>query len=55
MNAISNGRYMPVPGGVLIKNKTGQIIGAIGVSGATSDDDEQCAIWAIHHCGFNVE
>ena len=55
MNAITNGRYMPVPGGVIIKNKAGQVIGAIGVSGATSDDDEQCAVWAINHCGFHVE
>ncbi len=55
MNAISNGCYMPVPGGVIIKNKAGQVIGAIGVSGARSDDDEQCAVWAITHCGFSAE
>ncbi len=52
LNAISGGRYMPVAGGVIIKNKAGQIIGAIGVSGAHSDSDEQCAMWAIEHCGF---
>ncbi len=52
MNTISNGRYMPVAGGVIIKNKAGQIVGAVGVSGAHCDDDEKCAIWAIEHCGF---
>jgi len=52
LNAISDGRYMPVPGGVIIKNKAGQIVGALGVSGANSDRDEQCAMWAIEHCGF---
>jgi len=54
MNVISNGRYMPVSGGVIIKNKAGQVVGAIGVSGAQSDSDEKCAIWAIEHCGFLI-
>lgn len=52
MSAIAEGNYMPVPGGILISNKTGQIIGAVGVSGALSDSDEKCAVWAIEHCGF---
>ena len=55
LNAISDGRYMPVAGGVIIKNKAGQVIGAVGVSGAQSDSDEQCALWAIEHCGFVAE
>lgn len=54
MAAITDGNYMPVAGGVVIENKAGQIMGAVGVSGATSDDDENCAIWAIEHCGFTV-
>jgi uncharacterized protein GlcG (DUF336 family) len=54
MNTISNGHYMPVAGGVIIRNKTGQVVGAIGVSGAHCDDDEKCAVWAIKHCGFTT-
>ena len=54
-NAISGGRYMPVPGGVIIKNRAGQVVGAVGVSGAHSKSDEQCALWAIEHCGFVAE
>jgi len=54
MIGISNGHYMPAAGGLIIKNKTGQIVGAIGVSGAHCDDDEKCAIWAIEHCGFTA-
>lgn len=52
--AITAGSYMPVGGGVIIKNKNGQTIGAVGVSGATSEQDEQCAIWAIEQSGLNI-
>lgn len=55
MNAISDGNYLPVAGGVIIKNGSGLIVGALGVSGAHSSSDEQCAIWAIKHCGFSAE
>lgn len=44
--ATSNGRVIPNPGGVLIRDATG-IIGAVGVSGDTSDADEACAIAAV--------
>ena len=45
--AVSGGRLVPVPGGVLIHDKEGEVIGAVGVSGDTSDKDEYCAIEAI--------
>lgn len=45
---ISGGKYAPVPGGVLIKNEEGQVMGAVGVTGDTSDNDELCAILGIH-------
>ncbi|HEY4163451.1 MAG TPA: heme-binding protein [Dongiaceae bacterium] len=38
--AVSGGRMIPVPGGVLIKSSEGRLLGAIGVSGDTSDRDE---------------
>ena len=46
------GGIVPVPGGVLIKTNEGQIIGAVGVSGDTSDNDEAAAIAGIQAAGF---
>lgn len=44
--SISEGKYAPVPGGVLIKLNN-LIIGAVGVTGDSSDNDELCAILGI--------
>lgn len=51
MNALSEGSLVPVAGGVLIKHD-GTIIGAVGVTGDNSDNDEACAIAAIEKAGF---
>jgi uncharacterized protein GlcG (DUF336 family) len=48
----SEGRLIPVPGGVLIDDENGETIGAVGVSGDTSDKDEYCAIRAIAKTGL---
>jgi dihydrofolate reductase len=45
--AASGGRMMPVPGGVLIRDGSGEIIGAVGISGDTSDNDETCCVAGI--------
>jgi len=37
---------------VLVKNKDGDLIGAVGVTGDTSDNDETCAIAGIEAAGF---
>jgi len=47
VNAIAGGLLVPVPGGVLIKDDGGEILGAVGISGDTSDNDETCAVVAI--------
>jgi uncharacterized protein GlcG (DUF336 family) len=47
LNAMSGGGLIPLPGGVLIYDESGQITGAVGVSGAASDDDEACAVAGI--------
>lgn len=47
LQSLSSGRVVPAPGGVLIRDDEGQLLGAIGVSGASSDDDEHCAVSAI--------
>lgn len=54
-NAISDlagGRMVPVPGGVLLRKAEGAIVGAVGVSGDTSDNDEICAVAAIEAAGL---
>jgi uncharacterized protein GlcG (DUF336 family) len=51
----SDGRLIPVPGGVLVENGEGVTLGAVGISGDTSDKDEYCAIEAIKSAGFAPE
>ncbi len=43
---------IPVPGGVLIKSADGKILGAVGVSGDTSDNDEAAALAGIQVAGL---
>jgi len=51
----SEGRLIPVPGGVLIEDAHGVTLGAVGISGDTSDKDEYCAIEAIRSAGYAPE
>ena len=53
--AASDGRFIPVPGGVLIRDAGGQVIGAVGISGDTSDRDEYCAIVGIRAAGLSPD
>lgn len=52
LSGVSGGRIVPVPGGVLIRTKKGETVGAVGISGDTSDNDETCAIAAIEAAGY---
>ena len=52
--AAADGRFIAVPGGVLVRQDN-RIIGAIGVSGDTSDRDEFCAINAIQAVGLTSD
>jgi uncharacterized protein GlcG (DUF336 family) len=54
LNSISGGRIAPVPGGVLVLHE-GQVIGAVGMSGDVSDNDEACAIAGVQKAGFEAE
>lgn len=47
LNAMSGGRMVPLAGGALIRDSKGAIIGAIGMSGDTSDNDEKCVIEGV--------
>jgi uncharacterized protein GlcG (DUF336 family) len=50
--AASDGRFIPVPGGVLALNADGMVIGAVGISGDASDKDEYAAIMGVHAAGL---
>lgn len=45
--SVIEGGIIPVPGGVIARDKNGNIVAAVGVSGDTSDMDEACAVAGI--------
>lgn len=51
-SAALGGRLIPVPGGVLIRDQVGNIQGAVGISGESSDNDEIAASKAIKTAGL---
>jgi uncharacterized protein GlcG (DUF336 family) len=53
VNTLAQGRLVPVPGGVLIQSG-GALLGAVGISGDTSDNDEACAIAGIEAAGLKA-
>ena len=53
-NAVAGGALVPVPGGVLIRAEGG-LIGAVGISGDTSDNDEAAAVAGIAAAGLSAE
>jgi uncharacterized protein GlcG (DUF336 family) len=55
VNSLAQGKIIPVPGGVLMRDKSGVLIGAVGVSGDTSDNDETCAIAGVAAAGLIPE
>ena len=52
MNELAGGSLVPVPGGVLIKNESGNLIGATGITGDNSNNDEAAAKAGIEAAGF---
>ena len=51
---MSGGKVVPVAGGVIIRSE-GAIVGALGVSGDTSQVDEDAAVAAIEGAGFQAD
>ena len=54
VNGVAGGDMVPVPGGVLIQDQEGTLLGAVGISGDTSDNDEAAAIAGIEAAGLNA-
>jgi len=55
VNGAFGGQVVPVPGGVLLRDKKGAVIGAVGVTGDTSDNDESAALAGIEAAGLVAE
>ena len=53
LGQMADGRVVPVAGGVLIR-RDGEIVGGVGISGASSDEDEACAIAGIAAAGLTA-
>jgi uncharacterized protein GlcG (DUF336 family) len=49
------GLLIPVPGGVLVNDNSGTLLGAVGISGDTSDNDETAAIAGIEAAGCKAD
>lgn len=52
-NGAFGGAMIPVPGGILIKDKRGAVIGAVGVTGDTSDNDAEAGMAGIEASGLS--
>ncbi len=52
VNGVFGGAVVPVPGGVLLRDKKGAVIGAVGVTGDTSDNDAAAALVGIEAAGL---
>ncbi|WP_037307953.1 GlcG/HbpS family heme-binding protein [Ruegeria halocynthiae] len=55
VNGVYGGQVVPVPGGVLLRDRKGEIVGAVGVTGDTSDNDAAAALAGIEAAGLTGE
>ncbi len=55
INGVFGGQVVPVPGGVLVRDKRGDVIGAVGITGDSSDNDAAAALAGIDAAGLTGE
>ena len=55
VNGAFGGQVVPVPGGLLVRDKKGEVIGAVGVTGDTSDNDAEAGMAGIEATGLSGE
>jgi uncharacterized protein GlcG (DUF336 family) len=53
--ATAKGRFLPQTGAVLIKAEDGTILGSVGASGGTGDEDEACCLKGIEAAGLRTD
>ena len=54
LNGAFDGKVLPVPGGVIVKDGRGRTVGAVGVTGDTSDNDAAAAVAGIEASGLTA-
>lgn len=52
LSGVYDGQIVPVAGGVLVRDKKGVLVGAVGVTGDTSDNDAAVALAGIEAAGL---
>src|SRR3954469_8359939 len=50
--ATAEGKFLPQTGAVVIKDAAGKVIGAVGASGGTGDEDEAICIAGVQAAGL---
>ena len=55
VNGVFGGQVVPVPGGILLRDKKGAVIGAVGVTGDTSDNDAAAGLFGVEAAGLSGE
>ena len=56
IGSANNKPFCAVPGGVLCRDPaSGHVVGAIGVSGASAEEDEHCAVVGARAVGLRTE
>ncbi|MEL7256143.1 MAG: heme-binding protein [Pseudomonadota bacterium] len=55
MNGLFDGKVVPVPGGILVRDANGRIVGAVGVTGDTSDNDVIAGVAGIEAVNLTAE
>jgi len=55
LSDMSGGMMVPIPGGVLIRSSSGRILGSVGITGDTSENDELCAVYGIEKAGLTPD
>jgi uncharacterized protein GlcG (DUF336 family) len=55
LSDLSGGKMVPVPGGVLIRDAGGAVLGSVGISGDVSEQDEECAVAGIAAAGLRAD
>jgi uncharacterized protein GlcG (DUF336 family) len=53
--SLPGGTIVPAPGGIIVIDGSGNTIGAVGVTGDTSDNDERCAIAGATGAGLKIQ
>ena len=55
VNGLFGGQVVPVPGGLLVRDRKGDVIGAVGVTGDTSENDAEAGLAGIEAAGLAGE